>query len=109
MMYHVYKITCKKSGRIYVGQSANPQKRFKRHALEPPQKMLIDANSYKPFVDCFELKVVFSSYRKYLCDCKKKRLISDLKTTLISCGYNILKGHLTSDSQYWRLYRWKLI
>ncbi len=92
MMYQVYKITCKESGRIYVGQSANPQKRFKRHALKPPKKMLIDV-SYKPFVNCFELKVVFSSYRKYLCDCKKRRLISDLKTIQISCGYNILKGH----------------
>jgi hypothetical protein len=91
-MYQVYKITCKESGRIYVGQSANPQKRFKRHALKPPKKMLIDV-SYKPFVNCFELKVVFSSYRKYLCDCKKRRLISDLKTIQISCGYNILKGH----------------
>ncbi len=65
MMYHVYKITCKKSGRIYVGQSANPQKRFKCHPLKPPKKMHIDVNSYKPFVDYFELKVVFSSYRKY--------------------------------------------
>jgi len=97
---HVYTITCKESGRIYVSQSANPQKRFKHHALKPPKKMFIDVNNYKPFVDCFELNVVFSSYRKYLCDRKKRRLISDLKTTQISCGYNILKGHSTSDSQY---------
>jgi hypothetical protein len=48
-----------------VGQSANPQKRFKCHPLKPPKKMHIDVNSYKPFVDYFELKVVFSSYRKY--------------------------------------------
>jgi hypothetical protein len=33
MMYRVYKIPCKENERIYVGQSANPQKRFKRHAL----------------------------------------------------------------------------
>jgi predicted GIY-YIG superfamily endonuclease len=68
MMYHVYIIICKKNGRIYVSQSTNPQKRFKQDGLKPPKKMLANINSYKPFVYCFELKVVFSSYRKYLCD-----------------------------------------
>ncbi len=62
--------------------------------------MLANVNSYKPFVDSFELKVVFSSCRKYLCDCKERRLISDLKTTQILCGYNIWKGHPTYDNQY---------
>lgn len=56
-----------------------PKKRFKQHALKPPKKMIANVNSYKPFVDCFEFKVVFSSYRKYLCDRKERRLTSDLK------------------------------
>jgi hypothetical protein len=61
--------------------------------------MLTNVNSYKPFVDCFELKVVFSSYREYICDCKERRLISDLKLFKYYVGTTFWKAipHTTID------------
>ena len=32
----VYKITCTMIGRIYIGQSINPQYRYKQHMQTPP-------------------------------------------------------------------------
>jgi hypothetical protein len=53
--------------------------------------MIVDVHSYKPLEECFELKIVFSSYKKYLCNCKERKLSSDLQTTQNRHGYNMLK------------------
>jgi hypothetical protein len=90
---------------MYIGQSVNPIRRFNQHALNIPTKMIIDIFKYKPFEDCFELKIVFSSYKKYSCDCESRILISKFQTTQNRHGYNLLKNHPTSDTRYWRLYR----
>jgi hypothetical protein len=91
MIHHVYTITCKQNEKMYIGQSLNPTTRFKQHALNPPTKMIVDVHSYRPLEECFELKIDFSSYKKYLCDCKERKLISDLQTTQNRHGYNMLK------------------
>ncbi len=93
---------------MYIGQSLNPTRQFKQHALNPPTKMITDVHRYKPFEECFELRIVFSSYKKYLWDHEERKLISTLQTTQNKHGYNKLKDHSTSDTRYWRLYRRKL-
>jgi len=70
MIHHVYTIICKQNEKMYIGQSLNPT---------------------RPLKECFELKIVFSSYKKYFCDCKERKLISDLQTTQNRHGYNMLK------------------
>jgi hypothetical protein len=51
--------------KMYIGQSLNPIRQFKQHALNPPTKMIIDVHGYRPLEKCFELKIVVSSYKKY--------------------------------------------
>jgi hypothetical protein len=34
--------------KMYIGQSLNPIRQFKQHALNPPTKMIVDVHSYKP-------------------------------------------------------------
>jgi hypothetical protein len=109
MIYHIYTITCKQNEKMYISQSLNPTRQFKQHALNPPTKMITNVYRYKPFEECFELKNIFSSYKKYLCDHKKRKLILTLQTTQNKQGYNTLKSHLTSNTRYWRLYRRKLL
>jgi hypothetical protein len=94
---------------MYIGQSVNPIRRFNQHALNIPTKMIIDIFKYKPFEDCFELKIVFSSYKKYSCDCESRILISKFQTTQNRHAYNLLKSHPIPDTRYWRLYRKKVI
>jgi hypothetical protein len=67
------QITCKKNEKIYVSQIANPK------------KMIVDVNIYKPFVDSFGLKK--KSYKKYLCDCKEMRLISNHSSDILSIRF----------------------
>jgi hypothetical protein len=42
--------------------------------------MIADVHSYKLLEKCFEVKIIVFSYKKYLCDCKERKLISDLQT-----------------------------
>jgi hypothetical protein len=78
MIYHIDTITCKQNEMMYISQSLNPARQFKQHALNPPTKMINDVHRYKPFEECFGLIIVFSSYKKYLCDLKERKLISTL-------------------------------
>jgi hypothetical protein len=59
---------------MYMVKSVNPTRGFKQHALNVPTKMIIDVHRYKPFEKCFELKIVFSSYKKYSLDLWKKEI-----------------------------------
>lgn len=69
--------------------------------------MIVNVNIYKPFVDCFGF--LKKSQKKYLCDYKEMRLISNLKTIEISHKYNILKARPLLNSQYWKLYKRKIM
>jgi hypothetical protein len=71
------------------------QERFKQHALNPLKKKIINVSIYKPFVKCFEFKVVFSSYKNYLSAHKEWRLILDLK---------LFKNHM--ETIFWKLDLW---
>jgi len=59
MTYHVYTITCKQNEKMYIGQSLNPTRRFKQHALNPPTKMIADVHNYRPLKECLELNFFF--------------------------------------------------
>jgi DNA-directed RNA polymerase subunit E'/Rpb7 len=59
LIYHVYTITYKNDGKIYVGQSVNPQKKFKPHVFNPSKQMIVDVNIYKPFVNYFGFTIFF--------------------------------------------------
>jgi hypothetical protein len=45
---YIYKITCTITGRIYIGQSINPQQRYKQHMQTPPTRMKADIKRYIP-------------------------------------------------------------
>jgi hypothetical protein len=67
MTYHVLTPSLvNKMKNMYIGQSVNPTRRFKQHALNIPTKMIIDVHRYKPFEKCFELKIGFSFMYKVL-------------------------------------------
>jgi hypothetical protein len=73
LIYHVYIITCKKDGKIYVCQSLNPQKRFKPDVFNPPKQVIVDVNIYKPFVNYFGFTIFFL-FKKIIYLIIKKRV-----------------------------------
>ncbi len=86
--------------KMYIGKSLNPTIQFKQHALNPSTKMIANVHSYKPLEKCFELTIVVSSYKKYFCDCKEKKLIYKFTNYSKQTWIQHIKGHLTLDTRY---------
>jgi hypothetical protein len=53
--------------------------------------MIANVHSYRLLEKCFEVKMIVFPYKKYLCDCKERKLISDLQTIQNRYRYNTLK------------------
>ncbi|KAG0609149.1 hypothetical protein M758_8G161900 [Ceratodon purpureus] len=95
----IYKITCTKNSRIYVGQSIDPKKRYRQHKYRPPSRMKLDVQKYKPFEDYFKMDILFKSINKKDCDAFELETIATLQT-LGKNGYNITLGTPCKDSKF---------
>jgi group I intron endonuclease len=89
-MIGIYKITNRKNGKIYIGQSINIKKRFQEHK------------------NCKENRPLYKAFKKYginnfdfevICECEKKDLdklekqyIRKYKSNISGIGYNLTKG-----------------
>ncbi|PNW83192.1 hypothetical protein CHLRE_06g310550v5 [Chlamydomonas reinhardtii] len=54
----IYHITHGEDGRVYVGQTAQPQQRWKQHQRKPPQLLRNDAQRYERLTDGFSFSIV---------------------------------------------------
>lgn len=85
----VYIITNKKNNKSYIGQTKDPQRRFKEHCrVCKNSTSLISQAIQKYGKDNFEFKIL-GWYEGYL---KKEREMIALYKTLAPNGYNILEG-----------------
>jgi len=91
---YVYQITCKSTGKLYIGISKDPQRRFRNHKhvarsrkSKTISKLSFAINKYGE--DDFEMKVLLCGPREY-CAYMEIRLIAGWKT--IEDGYNIRQG-----------------
>ena len=96
---YIYKITCTMTGRICIGQSTNPQRRYKQHMRTPPIRMKADAQKYIPFKSHFVLEILHSCAHKAESDRVEAETIMTLKT-LGKHGYNVMKGNPTKDPKF---------
>lgn len=81
---YVYKITCIKNGRFYIGISVDPDRRFNEHKLAPNSKMKIDIK--EKGWESFEQEILYQGEEYTMLD-KEKQLIDEL-----SPFYNTAKG-----------------
>lgn len=86
-MKAIYKITNKKNGKIYVGQSKNPEKRFIQHKRDRDSKLLFKAIKEFGFEN-FELEII--EWTKNYND-REKYWIKTLNC-IAPNGYNISEG-----------------
>ena len=68
MATFIYKITCSKNSRIFVGQSINPKKRYKQHKSRRPSCMKMVVQKYKTFEDYFKMEILYKSKIKKDCN-----------------------------------------
>ena len=103
----IYKITCTATERVYIGVADDPQKRFKQHKAEPPQRMKTDAETYKPFVEffkLFKLEIPEKSYTRKSDKSSEAKYIRYYNATGEK-GYNQMLGNPASTKQYWAIKR----
>ena len=96
----VYRITNIENGRVYVGQSVDPDNRYNEHRRSPPSRMVQDAQRYKPFTRFFIMDILLVTADKQLANNAEQRRIALWKCTG-PMGYNILKGAPKSCKKFW--------
>lgn len=84
----IYKITNKINSKIYIGQSLNPEERFKSHCYKSQDKCLIDRAIKKYGKENFLLEIL-GWYENY--NDMEKYFIKQF-SSLAPYGYNIQKG-----------------
>lgn len=100
----VYTITCTVNGRMYVGVSADPHKRFNAHARNPPYRMRRDAALHQPFRQYFELRIVESFACRHAAHLREARMIAKYGTRGRG-GYNHLVGAPAFSQHFWVQHR----
>lgn len=86
----IYKITCKKNGKFYIGQSTDIKRRFSQHRRKPPARMQEDFDLYG--VDEFIFEILEECAPEEL-DKKETAYMNELQSE-----YNIkTEGHGISD------------
>lgn len=55
----MYSLTCKPTGRFYIGATCRPQQRFKEHMRSPPYRMRGDRKKHPPAE--FEMQMMFDT------------------------------------------------
>ncbi len=98
----VYKITCTANGRVYIGQSVDPNCRFKQHAKHPPRRMASDARRYQPFALHFDLAIV----NKEQASRRERQLIAEFQSTGPN-GYNDMRS--TGDVRVWTMLAYRRV
>jgi group I intron endonuclease len=84
----IYKIENKINHKVYIGQSTNPEKRFKQHCQNAKYRSLIHEAIVKYGKDNFSFEVLgwFEDYNE------KEKYYIDYYRCLAPNGYNILSG-----------------
>jgi group I intron endonuclease len=57
-MIGIYKITNKKNGKVYIGQSANIERRFKEHCHQNKSRISVDKAIFDEGIENFSFEVV---------------------------------------------------
>lgn len=101
-VYYIYKITNIKNNKIYIGQSTNPNKRFKNHMNKnynggTSHTINNDVNKYGD--DSFVLSVIDECENKEEADKKEDYWIEYYKNNGYEM-YNIKKGGITPPKYY---------
>ena len=98
----IYLIKNKVNQRVYIGQSNNPERRFKEHCKQSSETSLIHRAIIKYGVENFTFKVLgwFEDYNE------KEKYYINYYRSLAPNGYNILSGgneppHLKGDQCSW--------
>lgn len=98
----IYRITCLPNGKVYIGQSSDPQKRFKAHKHTPPTRMSADVAAYKPFSEHFQLDILHASIAsKHMANVVEEGCIKEFDACNPAKGYNTLRGMPFSDKRFW--------
>ena len=91
---YIYSITCS-NGKVYVGLSTNPHRRFQQHSRHPPALMKADAHIHQPWDQHFQLEILKEVDDDAANDAERY-YISVLHSKAPQ-GYNKLKGSCTSS------------
>jgi len=106
--YTVYQLTCVDTGRVYVGFTKDPSRRYLQHKASPPPRMRVDASRYTPWEEHFVMAVLESGIRTRVKAKQREALyIERMGTCSRVNGYNEAPGS-TTRAFWYRLRRGKL-
>jgi predicted GIY-YIG superfamily endonuclease len=95
------------NGRVYVGQSRDPARRFASHSRNPPHRMRTDAEKYQPFRSFFEFTVLQEGLDKVEAN-KMEAAYIELHDATSEKGYNWCFGKPFGCRRWWARLRKKL-
>jgi group I intron endonuclease len=94
--YYIYKITNIKNGKIYIGQTIDPNKRWsvhKKHAENPKEtNQYIHYSMHKHGIEHFTFEIIDFAFNKWQAGCIEWCLIDQYNTREPKIGYNIKPG-----------------
>lgn len=88
---YIYQITNLVNGKIYIGQTNNPKKRWSNHRCCNDPDMVIAQAIKKYGVDNFKFEILLKGLTLEESNLKEQELIKE-KNSLIPNGYNVAKG-----------------
>jgi group I intron endonuclease len=97
---YIYKITNTKNNKIYIGQSTNPQRRFKQH-LNENRFIIDDVDKYGK--DAFTLQILDECSD---INCGEVEAYYINKYDCVNNGYNVLKCSGTNSANVRRVKQW---
>ena len=99
----VYGLMCKATGKWYVGQSADPARRFKEHARKPPRLMAADIDPGVEFRDQVEMQVLAEAATRDEADALEQHFTAQKQSRQHLGGYNVLYGSPAKTRQYYAI------
>ena len=87
----MYSVTCVPTGRVYVGSSTQPARRFTQHLASPPPRMRADVQRHQPAREHFKLELLQECSSVRAAERCEMAEIHRLNTTGPG-GYNVLAG-----------------
>lgn len=88
-MIGIYKITNKKNGKVYIGQSANIERRFKEHCHQNKSRISVDKAIFEEGIENFSFEVIEVCSIEELND---KETFWIIKYDAVNSGYNKTYG-----------------
>ena len=104
----IYALTHGPSGRVYVGQTTDLNKRFAQHRSHPPKRMRADAATSKPFSQHFNMVTLQVCANPVDANDAEQAHIARLQTCGNN-GYNNLRANPAGTRKYYFLKRRGLI